>query len=599
MAARSQQPKKTARPVAIRRWRINAILVVVAGAMLVVTVRLANLQIVQSRQLAEMASSEIKKQLPLNPRRGTIRDRAGNVLALDVDRESLFAVPHDITQKNAPRLALMLSSLLGKPAPDLLAAMQQPDSAWVPLKRWLDPEIAQQVTKIIENEPGLQMIYEPRRVYPQGNFAAQTIGAVNLEGVGISGIEGYYNDDLIGTTGMITAEVDAQQRPIWIAPQQSRPASDGADLKLTLDPLIQHVAETELKAAIDLHQADGGTVIVIEPQTGAIRGIASYPTFDPNRYYDYEPEMYNLNPAIAQGYEPGSTFKLVTVAAGLQSHAFTADTTVDDPGVIDRYGWPLKNWDGGGHGPITPGQMLYYSSNVAVLQFNELTGKDKFYAMVDAFGYGKATGVDLAGEQDGIVKDPNAESWSPLDLDTNAFGQAILVTPLQQVRMVAAIGNDGRLMRPYVVEQVCHAGNCTATQPQPQGQPIGPEVARVLRQMIVNSANGYVNPVKPDTLWLVPGYAVGAKTGTSQIPDGHGGYGAGTIGSVAGLAPAEHPRYAILVKIDYPKDDPFGVNTALPVYRKIVEQLMRYERIAPDPNFVGPDQVPGVAVATR
>jgi cell division protein FtsI (penicillin-binding protein 3) len=259
------------------------------------------------------------------------------------------------------------------------------------------------VTKIIENEPGLQMIYEPRRVYPQGNFAAQTIGAVNLEGVGISGIEGYYNDDLIGTTGMITAEVDAQQRPIWIAPQQSRPASDGADLKLTLDPLIQHVAETELKAAIDLHQADGGTVIVIEPQTGAIRGIASYPTFDPNRYYDYEPEMYNLNPAIAQGYEPGSTFKLVTVAAGLQSHAFTADTTVDDPGVIDRYGWPLKNWDGGGHGPITPGQMLYYSSNVAALQFNELTGKDKFYAMVDAFGYrcrpGRRAGWDCERPQ--------------------------------------------------------------------------------------------------------------------------------------------------------------------------------------------------------
>lgn len=597
MATRSPQPNKPAatKSVAISRWRINAILVLAAVSIAIVAVRLANLQVVQSARLSQMASREIKQQLPLNPRRGTIRDRAGNVLALDVDRESLFAVPRDIDKDRAPRLALMLAGLLGKPAPDLLAAMSDPDSSWAPLKRWLDPEIAQQVAKIIEDEPGLQMIYEPRRVYPQGSFAAQTLGAVNLEGVGISGIEGRYNTELIGTTGMITAEVDARLQPIWIAPQQRKPASDGADLKLTLDPLIQHLAETELKQAVDDHQADGGTVIVIEPQTGAIRAMASYPTFDPNRYYDFDAEMYNLNPAIAKGYEPGSTFKLVTVAAGLQNQVFNENTTVNDTGVIERYGWSLGNWDSGAHGPITPAQMLYYSSNVAALQFNELTGKDKFYAMVDAFGYGKGTGIDLAGEGEGIVKDPNAESWGPLDLDTNAFGQAILVTPLQQVRMVAAIGNDGMLMRPYVVDQVCRGENCTSTQPERMGQPISPEVARAIRDMITKSANGYVNPVKPDTLWLVPGYAVGAKTGTSQIPDGQGGYGAGTIGSVVGLAPIEHPRYAVLVKIDYPKDDPFGVNTALPVYRKLVEQLMRYERIAPDPNYVGPDQVPGVA----
>lgn len=602
MAVRSQQlksPKKSTRPVAISRWRINTVLLTSALAFVIVTLRLGNLQVVQSAKLSEMAHSEIKQQITLNPRRGTIRDRAGNVVALDVDRESLFAVPPEINKEKAPRLALMLAGLLGKPAPDLLAAMQDPDSMWMPLKRWLDPEIAAQVSKILEDEPGFSIVYEPRRVYPQQSFAAQTIGAVNLNGVGISGIEGFYNNDLIGSTGMITAEVDAQSQPIWIAPQQSKPASDGADLQLTLDPLIQHLAEVELKNAVDAHQADGGTVIVIEPKTGAIRAMASYPTFDPNRYYDYDPEMYNLNPAISKGYEPGSTFKLVTVAAGLQAHAFTTDTTVEDGGAIERYGWSLKNWNGGGHGAITPAQMLYYSSNVAALQFNEMTGKEKFYAMVQAFGYGKATGIDLAGEADGIVKDPNAETWSPLDLDTNAFGQAILVTPLQQVRMVAALGNDGQMMRPYVVEKVCHADNCATTQPQPQGQPVSPEVAQTIRSMIVKSGNGYVNPVKPDTLWLVPGYAVGAKTGTSQIPDGHGGYSEGTIGSVAGLAPIDNARYAILVKIDYPKDDPFGVNTALPVYRKIVEQLMRYERIAPDPNFVGPDQVPGVAIAAH
>lgn len=596
MATRTAQSKKvTYKPVAISRWRINAVLMAAVLAIMIVTLRLGNLQVVQSHELATMANDEIKQSITVAPQRGTIRDRAGNVLALDVDRESLFAVPRDINQQNAPRLALMLAGLLGKPAPELLAVLQDKERSWVTLKRWLDPEIAAQVQKLASDEPGLRLMYEPRRVYPQGNLAAHTIGAVNFEGIGISGVEGYYNTELVGVTGTITAEVDARRNPIWIAPQESKPASNGADLQLTIDPLIQHLAETELKKAVDQHQADGGTVIVIEPQTGAIRGIASYPTFDPNRYNDYKPEMYNQNPAISGLYEPGSTFKLVTVAAGLQSHAFTPATTVEDGGSIDRYGWSLHNWNSGGHGAITPADMLYYSSNVGALQFNEMTGKDKFYAMVNAFGYGKATGVDMAGEGEGIVKDPNAESWSPLDLDTNAFGQAISVTPLQQVRMIAAIGNDGKLMKPYIVDKTCHADNCTTTQPQQTGQPIDAEVAQTIREMIVKSANGYVNASKPDTLWLVPGYAIGAKTGTSQIPDGHGGYGDGTIGSVAGLAPIDHPRYAILVKIDYPKDDQFGVATALPVYRKIVEQLMRYERIAPDPTLAGPDQVPGVA----
>jgi cell division protein FtsI (penicillin-binding protein 3) len=596
MATRTTQSNKpTYKPVAISRWRINAVLIVAAVATFVVMGRLGDLQLIQSAKLTTMATNEIKQELTIAPRRGTIRDRAGNVLALDVDRQSLFAVPREINQQNAPRLALMLAGLLGKPAPELLTALQDKERSWVTLKRWLDPEIAAQVQKLVDSDSGLRLIYEPRRVYPQGSLAAHTIGAVNFEGIGISGVEGYYNRDLVGVTGTITAEVDAQRNPIWIAPQELKPASDGADLRLTLDPLIQHLAESELKKAVDLHKADGGTVIVLDPKTGAIRGIASYPTFDPNRYNDYDPKVYNQNPAIAGLYEPGSTFKLVTASAGLQSGSFTPNTTVDDEGAIERFGWTLRNWNGGGHGMITPGEMLYYSSNVAALQFNEMTGKDKFYAMVNAYGYGKATGVDLAGEGEGIVKDPNAEDWSPLDLDTNAFGQAISVTPLQQVRMIAAIGNDGKLMRPYIVDQVCHADNCTTTAPQQVGQPISPEVAKTIRGMIVKSANGYVNPVKPDTLWLVPGYAVGAKTGTSQIPDGRGGYGDGTIGSVAGLAPIDRPRYAILVKIDYPKDDPFGVNTALPVYRKIVEQLMRYDRIAPNPELAGPDQVPGVA----
>lgn len=596
MATRTTQPNK---PIAISRWRVNAVLLAAVVALVVVGLRLGNLQVVQGQQLATLARSEINQQLTIAPRRGAIRDRAGNVLALDVDRESLFVVPPQVKKEGAARLALMLSGLLGKPAPEILAALQDQTKVWVPIKRWLDPEIAKQVAKIAEEEPGLQLIYEPRRVYPQGSLAAQTIGAVNFENIGISGVEGFYDSVLKGVTGTITAEVDAQRNPIWIAPQQTQPASNGADLELTLDPLVQHVIEAELKAAVDKHHASGGTVIVLDPKTGAIRGMASYPTFDPNRYNDYPAEMYNRNPAIGQVYEPGSTFKIVTVSAGLQARAFTADTTVDDGGVIDRYGWPIHNWDSGAHGPITPGQVLLYSSNVGALQLNEMTGAERFYKAVADFGFGKPTGVDLAGEEVGIVPDPASPDWSPLTLDTNGFGQSIAVTPLQLVRMAAAVGNGGRLMRPYIVQKRCRDDACDTTSPQQDGAPISPEVAAAVRAMLVKSANHYVDDDGTASKWLMPGYQVSAKTGTAQVPDGQGGYTEDVIGSVVGLAPAEDARYAILVKIDRPQDDRWGVLTALPVYEGIVEQLMRYERLAPDPQLAGPGQTPGVAVRTR
>jgi cell division protein FtsI (penicillin-binding protein 3) len=591
MATRTRQVN---RPVAISRWRMNAVLLVAVLALVGIAGRLGNLQIVQHQSLVSRARAEIDQQISIPPRRGTIRDRAGNVLALDVDRESLFVQPQNVDQRNAPRLALMLSSLLGKPAPEILAALQDKDHYWITLKRWLDPEIAKQVAKLVEDEPALQLIYEPRRVYPQGSFAAQTIGAVNFEGVGISGVEGHYDDLLKGVTGTITAEVDAEKNPIWIAPQQSTPASNGADLDLTIDPLIQHVIETELKAAVDKHSAAGGTVIVMDPKTGAIRGMASYPTFDPNRYNEYKPEMYNINPAIGGTYEPGSTFKIVTISAGLQVRAFTPDTQVDDEGSIDRYGWPLQNFDGNGHGMITPGEVLKYSSNVGALQFNEMTGPEKFYKIVDAYGFGKPTGIDLAGEEGGIVHKQNSPGWDPVVFDTNAYGQGIAVTPLQLVRMAAAVGNDGKLMRPYIVEQRCHGDVCETTKPKEDGQPIGPSVAQTVREMLVVSANHYVDHDQTGATWMMPGYRVGAKTGTSSVAEG-GSYNNEVIGSVLGIAPADNARYAILVKIDHPQDDQWGVLTALPVYEAVIEQLLRYERIAPDPSLVGPGQLAGVA----
>ncbi|EFO79337.1 Peptidoglycan glycosyltransferase [Oscillochloris trichoides DG-6] len=599
------QPGVANAPVRVRlpRWRINVILLFCMLLMGRVVLRLGELQIVQHESLSALARAEIDRQVPIQAQRGLITDHLGNVLAMDVDRESLWVVPAQIDPEHAPKLALSLAAILNQDAEKILATLTNRDYYWLPVARWLEPEVAAQIDAL--DEPGLHWQYEPRRVYPQGTFAAQILGAANFNGDGISGVEGFYNQVLQGVDGSVQAEFDPNQNPIAIAPSRTLPPSDGADLTLTIDPLVQYVIERELQQAVQQHNADGGTIIVLDPKTGAIRGMASWPTFDPNRYGDYPPEVYGRNPAISNLYEPGSTFKMITVAAGLQSRSFDANVLVNDTGTIYRYGYWLKNWNAGGNGMIDPGKVIYYSSNVGALLLNEITGPENFYRIVHDFGFGQPTGVDMAGEEVGIVNAWGTPAYNDLGLLTNAYGQSISVTPLQMVQAAAAIANDGVRMRPYIVEKRCQAGRCTETEPTQVGQPIDKEVAWTIRRMLVNSANHYA-PVIWGTRtgsyadqWLVPGYQVAAKTGTSSIPLPTGGYDQSyTIGSVLGFAPAEEARYAILVKIDRPKDDIWGVTTAIPVYYNIVDQLLRYDKVPPDPTLVSPGQsIPGMVTA--
>lgn len=549
MAVRRARPSIVASSaqssVKLPRWRIYAMMfscVIILG---VVILRLFDIQVMRHEQLSDMANREINQQITLQPGRGVITDREGNILAMDVERESLWVVPSLIPSDRAPRLALTLAALLGKDSAEVGRALTS-KLYWLPLARWLEPELAEQIAAL--EEPGLQLVYEPRRIYPQDMFAAHVIGAVNHNGDGISGVESFYNTTLKGITGTLQAEFDGARNPIAIAPQHTQPARDGANLHLTIDPVIQHIAETELETAIAEHQADSGCVIVMEVKTGAIRAMASWPTFNPNTYQQYDPAIYQRNPAVSHLYEPGSTFKIVTVAAGMQARAFTADTVVQDNGVIERYGYGLKNWNGRGNGPITPGQVLYYSSNVGALQLNELTGTDAFYQTVAAFGFGQLSGIDIGGEEAGIVHDSTSPGYDGITLLTNSYGQGISVTPLQMVRAVAAIANDGMLMQPYIVAERCDAAGCVETQPHMVQQVVEPGVAWTVQRMLVHSANHYAPVVWANITgsfedqWLVPGYEVAAKTGTSSIPLPGGGYDPSyTIGSVAGFAQRTMP----------------------------------------------------------
>jgi cell division protein FtsI (penicillin-binding protein 3) len=587
-----------------------------------IVLRLGDLQVVQHRQLLAMARGEINKQITLQPDRGVITDSKGNILAMDVERQSLWINPSQIAPERATSLALTLSALMHEDVQKILYTFSQQQLQWVRVARWLPPEKAEQVATL--NEPGLYLVYEPRRIYPQNDFAAHVIGAVNDLGDGISGVESYYNDQLKGITGTLQAEFDSQHNPIAIAPQQRTPPQPGGNLRLTIDPVVQHIAETELQKGMRTHQAASGVVIVMEPATGAIRGLAAYPTFDPNRYGDYPSDTYGRNPAVSNLYEPGSTFKIVTAAIGMQTRAFTAETKVNDIGVINRFDVRIHNWNSLGNGMIDPAQMLYYSSNVGAMLFNEMVGAEQFYPFVRQFGFGSKTGIDIGGEESGIVHDPTSPYYNEILLRTNAYGQGIAVTPLQMVQAAAVIANDGVMMQPHIVEQRCwrkdeapahikaqaaaqatpaNAPNaaappnlveeydnqlCETIAPTPVGQVVEYGVAWTIRRMLVHSANHYAPIVWGGYAdqWLVPGYEVCAKTGTASIPLPEGGYDTQhVIGSVLGFAPAEDSRYVVLVKIDRPKKDAWGLATSVPVFYEIVRQLMQYQQIPPDPSL--------------
>lgn len=580
------------RSIVLHPWRLGAALLLVLVVLGRIALQLADVQLLDRKGYAKRASAEINQVIAVTASRGEIHDRNGNILALDVERQSLYVVPAQVAPADSARLAVTLGAILDMPTEKILAKFLDTSRAWVPVKRWLDPEVAAKITII--DEPSLHLVYEPRRFYPQGKFAPHIIGATNLNGLGIAGVEASFDTFLRGTDGVITAEVDINRNPIWARPYDQTLAVQGNQLTLTIDSYIQHVTEAELGRAIDQHGASGGTAIVLDVKTGAVLAMASYPAFDPNDYADVEPSIYNINPAVGQVYEPGSTFKMVTIAAGLQANAFDENTQVEDNGTIRRYDYNLANFDYNGNGVITPAEVLYYSSNIGALLFAEMTGEAIFYRTVDSFGFGKLTGVELPGETAGIYWKPGSTGYTPINLNTNAFGQGIAVTPLQVVRMAATIANNGVMMRPYIVQSRCVEGVCVDTVPREQGRPIDADVAYRVRQMVMKSANHYVNTSQPDSNWLVPGFKVGAKTGTSSIPDGNGGYTNQTIGSVVGMAPLDVPRYAVLVKIDRPLDDIWGVRTALPVYRRIVSELMRYDRIAPNNSLVGENQQPGV-----
>ena len=556
--------------------RLAFLIAILTGLVLVIAVRLFYLQIIQGVFGGGPEIPPENYPPEVASHRGLIIDRRGYILALNVFEYDVSAAPDSI--KNPQEVANQLSPLLGL-SPDKLASLLDSDKPYALLKKRVSQEVANAIASL--ESWGIYLKPKLRRRYPDGGLAAHLLGFVNLDCDGGYGLEGLYDLLLKGAGTIPDEEVYHQGGTIPFAFRQLALPQGGTHLVLTLDRNIQYLVEQELEKAIDRYQADSGTIIVMDPKTGAILAMANYPSYDPNRFYEVPMESY-INPAVSGQYEPGSVFKIITMAAGLDAGIITPDSTFYDSGEIKVGGAVIKNPDRRAHGLVTMTDVLAYSLNVGVAYVSTSLGEETFYAYLKRFGCGDHTGIDLDGEIAGTLKQPGSRDWHKYDLGTNSFGQGIAVTPLQMIAAVAAVANRGSLMKPYLVERiVLGSGNgddqgVIVTQPTVVRQVVSAQTAEQLTDMLVEAVE------RGAELATVPGYDVAGKTGTAQIPVG-GHYDPElTIASFVGYAPADDPRFIALVKIDKPRLDPWGAEVAAPVFKTIAERLFVLLDVPPD-----------------
>jgi cell division protein FtsI/penicillin-binding protein 2 len=393
-------------------------------------------------------------------------------------------------------------------------------------------------------------------------------------------VEGYHDQELKPIVGKVEAEVSPYGREIPLPSKLKSPPRGGKSLILTLDRNIQFIVERELQAALEKYGAESGTIIVMDPRTGALLAIASYPAYNPN---NFGPDVDNLaDPSVSGMWEPGSIFKIVTWAAALDAGVISPGTTFYDNGALEVGGRVIRNWDRQGYGQVTMTDGLVHSLNTVAAFISTSMGKDRFYTYLRRFGFGTLTGVDLASEGPGMMKLPGDSNWFPSELGTNSFGQGIATTPMQMIRAAAAVANQGRLMKPYIVHQYVALDEETGAErviqvePMMERRAISQEAAETLTTMLIQVIERGAKEAQ------VPGYRVAGKTGTAQVPTPYGYHPTDTIASFVGWAPADDPRFVVLIKLDKPTASPWGSQTAAPTFRAIAQRLLVYMQVAPD-----------------
>ena len=561
--------------------------------------RYAWLQLVQGGQLAERVKAQSGEQKVLQSPRGTIYDRNGRELAVSMLTKSLFVDPSNV--KDGDQLAADLAPILMVSEAEIKADIAQ-GGGFVWIKRRLEHDEADKVQKLID-EQGLNCLgfkEESKRYYPNDMLAANVIGFVGTDDLGLDGIEQEFNSVMKGESKKQLLFTDMQARPIFdsIFSSGSFTGERCKDVYLTLDSTMQFIVEQTLDKAVIENNPRAVTAIVMNPQTGEILAMASRPSYNPNKFYDYKAVDWK-NKAVSFVYEPGSTFKAVVAAAALQENLVTPQQVFVDPGYVMVSGRRIQNWSADSFGTVTFLDVVKQSINTGFVQVGLRVGAEKLTHYAKIFGFGQPTGVELPGEEQGILFDP--KDMRDSDVATMSIGQSIAVTPLQLVTAMSAIANNGVLLKPHILKAVNNADGSTYAQTQTD------TVRRVIDQDTDTTLVGMLEQVVASgggSKASVKGYRIAGKTGTAQkIRDDSSGYMEGHyIASFCGFAPVENPQITVIVMIDDPSGIYYGGQIAAPIAGEIFSQLFRYLNIAPssDPLSGQPKnaQVEGTFPAT-
>jgi cell division protein FtsI/penicillin-binding protein 2 len=529
------------------------------------------------------------KYITVNPARGQIYDRWGELLA---GNKTVYEVGIELGQvRNPESIALAANIVLGMDYNEVLQIAKTPLSKnavyrvltnYVPQEKVdrLDAMAEQMAASVPTGKdqlpPSLSgLVHKPNllRTYPENQVASNILGFVNRDGIGYFGVEGNYNDLLTG-----------RPRNVWVPsdPHQVTDIPDippGASLVLTIDREIQVSVENILDNALQDTGAESGTIVVIDPQTGELLAIATTPRLNLNEFWRYGEVFPGSTPfdrAVSQAYEPGSVYKVLTMAAGLDSGSISLDTSFLDTGVFEIGGTYIYNWNGGAWGPQDMQGCMQHSLNVCLAWIASQTGAKNFYKYMNAFGIGRLSGVDLAGEATGRLKVPGDGDWYDADLGTNAFGLGVSATPIQMAAAVSAIANDGKMMAPHVVRSIINKGHQQDIDLKQIGQPIKTETARSLSEMLANSLEQESSDA------LVDGYRVAGKTGTAEIPTPYGYTSNQTNASFVGWGPVDDPRFLVYVWLEKPQTSIWGSEVAAPVFRDVVQSLVVLMDLPPD-----------------
>lgn len=537
-----------------------------------IVVRLVWVQVVVAPAYAAQATAQRMNDIELTARRGTIYDRSGEPLAVTVDASTVYANPGSV--KDKAQTAQVLASVLGGAAKDYEAKLSR-ETSFVYIARKIDPQKAKTLEAQLKEKSlkGIGFLEDSLRVYPSGELACQVLGFVGVDNEGLAGIEKQYNSVLAGKPGVLLGECDPYGRLIPGGVQKTIKAVDGKDIVLTIDKDIQNAAQTELAAAVLKWGAKGGSVIVMNPQTGEIYAMASTPTFDPNAYQTADQQAIR-NVATSDSYEPGSTIKAITAAAVIDEKLYKPDSMFELPPTLTVAGYTIHDSEERGTVNWSLTQIVTNSSNVGAVQLGTALGKQGLYDYFARFGLTKTTGVDFPGEAKGLLADPS--TWSSASIANIPFGQGLSTTPLQLTRAVSALANGGQLVTPHFLLKVPQDPNYSMVWPKSTA--CSAETARTATSILTQVVSDGTGKAA-----AVPGYAVAGKTGTAQIALGSGlGYAQGQyIASFIGYLPADNPQVIISVKLDQPSNSIYGGTVAAPLFSAIAKFTVEHLGISP------------------